>query len=222
MAAAAESVRLLSAVSTVARRLVAQLVRRHCHRYAGAYGGIVGRLLHDRRPLGSGRSWWRRAGAGAPTATGAGRARGMLLAASSGTVGARPDRRSGGDGDDDGTTTPSQSPKEPANRAGRILTVPNLLSLARMLVAPYIGILVTQHRFAAALGLLVAAAITDALDGMIARAFAGQRSVLGTVLDPLADKALMASLTVSLCAAGLLPGAPAAMAACVPAGAWRR
>ena len=44
------------------------------------------------------------------------------------------------------------------------------------------------------------------LDGFIARNFANQKSVLGTVLDPFADKILMSVVTVSLTVVSLLPG----------------
>lgn len=44
------------------------------------------------------------------------------------------------------------------------------------------------------------------LDGFIARNFKNQKSVLGTVLDPFADKILMSVLTISLTVVSLLPG----------------
>ena len=68
--------------------------------------------------------------------------------------------------------------------------LPNLLTAARLLAAPYIFYLLWTNRFRAALVLFAIAGITDVLDGYIARRYkAGSR--LGALLDPVADKVLL-------------------------------
>ena len=56
-----------------------------------------------------------------------------------------------------------------------------------------------------ALGLFVYAGVTDLVDGWIARKW-GLQTVVGTVIDPMADKALMTVVTVTLAIKGALPG----------------
>lgn len=85
------------------------------------------------------------------------------------------------------------------------LTVPNLLSLLRMGLTPLFIIAVVNGEAGKALAIFLLAGITDALDGFVARAF-GQKSVLGTYLDPLADKLLLMSAYVALSVPGLHPG----------------
>lgn len=74
----------------------------------------------------------------------------------------------------------------------RWLTVPNLLSLFRLLVVPLFVISALREEFLLAFGLFLTAAITDAVDGWVARRF-DQRSTVGLFLDPAADKLLMVS-----------------------------
>lgn len=83
-------------------------------------------------------------------------------------------------------TRPSLYP--PGNPERNVwLTVPNIITLLRLLaIIPFVW-LVTQARYRAALVLFIAAALTDTLDGEIARRF-GQASKIGRLLDPLADK----------------------------------
>ena len=76
-------------------------------------------------------------------------------------------------------------------------SLPNLITLARLLAVPVaVWLIVTDH-FAIAFWLFVAAGLSDALDGYLARRLRS-RSLLGTYLDPLADKALLTSVYVSL------------------------
>jgi cardiolipin synthase len=76
-------------------------------------------------------------------------------------------------------------------------TIPNLLSLFRMvLVAPFI-IALLNGQTRRALAVVVVAGVSDVLDGFIARFF-HQESLLGTYLDPLADKLMMAAAYVVL------------------------
>jgi cardiolipin synthase len=75
--------------------------------------------------------------------------------------------------------------------------LPNLISLARLLAVPVTVWLIINDRLGFAFWMFVAAGISDALDGFIAKHF-GARSVIGGYLDPLADKALLTSVYVTL------------------------
>lgn len=86
------------------------------------------------------------------------------------------------------------------------LTIPNLLSLLRMGMVPFFIIAVIDGYPRRALVLFVVAGVTDALDGAIAR-FWNQQSLLGTYLDPIADKLLLTSAYVALAFPSLNPGA---------------
>lgn len=77
------------------------------------------------------------------------------------------------------------------------LTIPNLLSLLRMGLVPVFIIAVIDGEIGKALLIFVVAGVTDALDGFIAR-FYGQQSLLGSYLDPIADKLLLTSSYVAL------------------------
>lgn len=85
-----------------------------------------------------------------------------------------------------------------------IYTIPNILTFTRLAAAPVIGYLVLQDLNAWAVGLLAYAGVTDLLDGWIARRW-NSRTVVGTVIDPMADKVLMTVLTICLAAKGALP-----------------
>ncbi|KAA6407142.1 MAG: phosphatidyl synthase [Lasallia pustulata] len=85
-----------------------------------------------------------------------------------------------------------------------IYTLPNLLTLSRLLAAPLIGSLVLHDQHAWAVALFAYAGITDLVDGYIARRWKLQ-TVVGTVIDPMADKTLMTVLTVCLAVKGALP-----------------
>jgi len=86
-----------------------------------------------------------------------------------------------------------------------ITNLPNLLTVSRLIAAPVIGYMILHDQHAWAFGLLAYASITDYIDGYIAREW-NLKTVIGTVLDPLADKTLMTVLTVTLAMKGLLPG----------------
>ena len=64
-----------------------------------------------------------------------------------------------------------------------------------------------QEQYALGFGLFAVASVSDVIDGAIARQYKSQASRLGSVLDPLADKCLVASLSISLTIGGLIPGA---------------
>ncbi|XP_050729007.1 cardiolipin synthase (CMP-forming)-like [Eriocheir sinensis] len=86
-----------------------------------------------------------------------------------------------------------------------IWTVPNLLCVGRIGLSPYLCHLVLAADHHWALGLFLLAGTTDLLDGWIARTFPGQSSNLGSFLDPLADKTLVAMLFLSLTYVDLIP-----------------
>lgn len=85
-----------------------------------------------------------------------------------------------------------------------IYTVPNILTFSRLLAAPAIGYLVLHDQHAWAVALFAYAGITDLVDGYIARHWKLQ-TVVGSVIDPMADKALMFILTVCLAAKAAIP-----------------
>uniref|UniRef100_A0A8C9GB76 cardiolipin synthase (CMP-forming) n=1 Tax=Pavo cristatus TaxID=9049 RepID=A0A8C9GB76_PAVCR len=93
-------------------------------------------------------------------------------------------------------------------------TIPNILSMARMGLAPVLGYLIVEENFNVALGVFVLAGVTDLLDGFIARNWANQKSALGSALDPLADKILISVLYVSLTCANLIPACQLYFAFC--------
>ena len=86
------------------------------------------------------------------------------------------------------TETPVPAPR----RRPRIATVPNALSLMRLVAVPFFVSASLRGDLDFAFILFVAAGLTDALDGFIARRF-DQRSGIGALLDPAADKFLMVS-----------------------------
>jgi cardiolipin synthase len=94
------------------------------------------------------------------------------------------------------------------DRAGeqlnRYRTTPNLLTLLRICMAPFLVAAILEHRYALSLGLFVGAGLTDALDGLLARLLK-QRTMLGQYLDPVADKLLLSTLFVVLMVQGLIP-----------------
>jgi cardiolipin synthase len=74
----------------------------------------------------------------------------------------------------------------------RILTVPNQLTFLRLTFLPFFIIAIKYERYELALGILVAAGISDGLDGLLARSL-NQKTRLGAYLDPIADKLLLSS-----------------------------
>lgn len=74
---------------------------------------------------------------------------------------------------------------------------PNLLTLLRICLAPFLVSAILEDRFGLSFGLFVAAGLTDALDGTLAR-WLKQRTVLGQYLDPVADKLLLSTLFLVL------------------------
>ena len=90
----------------------------------------------------------------------------------------------------------------------RVLTIPNGISAARLAGVPVFLWLVLGRRTATAddwaVGLLIAAGLSDWLDGKIARAF-NQASRLGQLLDPAADRLYIVATIVALAVRGIIP-----------------
>ncbi len=85
-----------------------------------------------------------------------------------------------------------------------MLTLPNFLTLLRIVSIPVFLAILAQHNYGAAFILLVCAGITDVVDGCVAR-INDSVSELGAVLDPMADKLLLLSSFLVLGVAGHLP-----------------
>jgi cardiolipin synthase len=81
--------------------------------------------------------------------------------------------------------------------SSRIFTVPNQLTFLRLGFLPFFIISIHYRHYGLALGILIAAALTDALDGLLARSL-NQKTALGAYLDPIADKLLLSSSFVVL------------------------
>lgn len=84
------------------------------------------------------------------------------------------------------------------------MTLPNLITVLRLILVPVVIWLISEELLTAAFWLFVLAGISDGIDGFLAKRF-GLASELGAYLDPLADKALLVSIYVSLSLGGWLP-----------------
>jgi cardiolipin synthase (CMP-forming) len=87
---------------------------------------------------------------------------------------------------------------------GHRLSIPNLISLGRIILVPVVVWTIILGEMRASFFLFLAAGISDAVDGFLAKRFR-MASELGAYLDPLADKALIVSIYVALGVAGALP-----------------
>ena len=80
----------------------------------------------------------------------------------------------------------------------RIFSIPNVLSLLRIIIIPFIVWQLFLGKDAVAIGLIVLSALTDLVDGFIARRF-NMITSLGKALDPIADKTTLITLVTCLC-----------------------
>lgn len=87
------------------------------------------------------------------------------------------------------------------------LTLANILTIIRLLIVPVFVLSIYYQQFTWALTLFFTAAVTDGLDGFIARTF-NQKTQLGTILDPMADKLLLVTAFVVLSTHGLTKTPP--------------
>jgi cardiolipin synthase len=86
----------------------------------------------------------------------------------------------------------------------RVFTLPNILTIIRMALTPVFVTFLYYQRFTWALLVFVFAGVTDFFDGLLARNF-DQKSQLGTILDPIADKILMTTSFITLSMSSIVP-----------------
>jgi cardiolipin synthase (CMP-forming) len=86
----------------------------------------------------------------------------------------------------------------------RRVNLPNLITICRIVLVPFVVWAITSDRVLLAFWLFIAAGISDAVDGFLAKWLRAE-SEFGAYLDPLADKALLMSIYVALSIVGLLP-----------------
>lgn len=86
----------------------------------------------------------------------------------------------------------------------RVFTLPNILTIIRMVLTPVFVTFLYYQKFTYALLVFVFAGVTDFFDGLLARNF-DQKSELGTILDPIADKILMTTSFVALSMSSIIP-----------------
>ena len=88
----------------------------------------------------------------------------------------------------------SKSGWKPGNAT---LSIPNIITLGRILLVPVIVWAIASNQMEVAFALFIIAGVSDAVDGFLAKRF-NMASELGALLDPLADKALLVSIYVAL------------------------
>src|SRR3546814_463679 len=90
-------------------------------------------------------------------------------------------------------------------RASKVWTVPNLLSMVRLAGVPlFLWLVLGPEEDAWALGLLMVSGVTDWADGYLARRL-NQRSTLGEILDPVADRLYILAVVVGLALREIIP-----------------
>ncbi|MFN8171598.1 MAG: CDP-alcohol phosphatidyltransferase family protein [Candidatus Nanopelagicales bacterium] len=99
----------------------------------------------------------------------------------------------------------STSPPDPGPASTRIWTIPNVISFARLLGVPvFLWLVLVPHADTAAFVLLVVAGASDWFDGYLARRL-DQRSELGVLLDPIADRLYIAATLLGLALRSIIP-----------------
>ena len=84
------------------------------------------------------------------------------------------------------------------------MTIPNLITVFRLVLVPIVIMMILQEDWGWAFALFVIAGVSDGLDGYIARRFE-MRSEFGALIDPLADKVLIVSIYVTLAIVEVIP-----------------
>lgn len=93
---------------------------------------------------------------------------------------------------------------DPAGARKRRVSIPNLITLGRILLVPIVVWAIASNQMEIAFAVFIIAGVSDAVDGFLAKRF-NMASELGALLDPLADKALLVSIYVSLGIWGAVP-----------------
>ncbi len=88
--------------------------------------------------------------------------------------------------------------------SGKSLNIPNLITVIRILLVPLLAIFLLEEKYGYALLVFVIAGVSDGLDGFLARLLK-QQTRLGSILDPLADKALLVTAFIILAVIGVVP-----------------
>jgi cardiolipin synthase len=99
---------------------------------------------------------------------------------------------------------PRLRPRGTQPTRGAQLSIPNLITLGRILLVPVVVWAITAREMRVAFALFLAAGVTDAVDGFLAKRFRMQTE-LGAYLDPLADKAMLVSIYITL---GIIEAVP--------------
>jgi cardiolipin synthase (CMP-forming) len=97
---------------------------------------------------------------------------------------------------------PEGTAPEPRTAAS-LVNPANIITFVRLCAVPLAFWLVLDHRIADAFILFVAAGLSDAVDGWLARRYGG--NAIGALMDPVADKALLVTMYITLAAVGELP-----------------
>jgi cardiolipin synthase (CMP-forming) len=97
---------------------------------------------------------------------------------------------------------PDGSPEERGTTAS-LVNLANIITFGRLCAVPLAFWLVLDHRIGDAFVLFVAAGLSDALDGWLARRYGG--NAIGALMDPVADKALLVVMYITLATVGALP-----------------
>jgi len=84
------------------------------------------------------------------------------------------------------------------------ISIPNILTLLRILLTPLFVILLLGEDYNLALIIFILAGLSDGLDGLIAR-YLNQRTAIGAYLDPVADKLLLVSAYIGLAVLNVIP-----------------
>lgn len=113
--------------------------------------------------------------------------------------------------DEQPSTSASDSMAQQAGKSGskevseKLVSIPNALTLSRIIAVPFLGHLILIDQLPTALVLLFVAGCTDLLDGWLARRW-NSYTVFGSIADPAADKLLMTVMVATLGWKGLMPG----------------
>jgi len=97
---------------------------------------------------------------------------------------------------------PDGSPTQSRTSAS-LVNLPNIITFGRLCAVPLAFWLVLVHRIGDAFLLFIVAGLSDALDGWLARRYGG--NAVGALMDPVADKALLVTMYITLAAVGVLP-----------------